>query len=44
MDFASNVEGGGGGHGVTHIFGALRYEPKGGGFDSLLDRWNFSLT
>jgi hypothetical protein len=32
------------GHAVAQLVGALRYKPKGRGFDSRWDHWNFSLT
>ena len=31
-------------HAVAHVLEALRYKPKGRGFDSLRGHWNFSLT
>ena len=33
-----------GGHAVARLVEALRYKPEGRGFDSLMCRWNFSLT
>ena len=31
-------------HALTQLVEALRYKPKGRGFDSRLCHWNFSLT
>jgi hypothetical protein len=36
--------GGGGLHAVAQLVEALRYKPRGRGFDSLWYYWNFSLT
>jgi hypothetical protein len=32
------------GYAVAQLVEALRYKPKGGGFDSRWSHWNFSMT
>jgi hypothetical protein len=34
----------GGGYAVAQLVEALRYKPKGSGFDSRWSHWNFSVT
>ena len=39
-----HLGGGAEGHAVAQLFEAVRFKPKGRGFDSPWCHWNFSLT